>query len=232
MKAFILAAGFGSRMVPLTYETPKPLVSVNGVSFIETIIEAFLSKGISDIYVVRGYKKECFDRLLENYPFLRFIDNDDYDKGNNILSFEKMASEFPQGGYIAEADLFVNNPDVIEVNPMSSYYLGTPVEKTDDWCFQEENRKATNYQKGGEHCFQACGLSYWTPEDAKMLISDLSELLKNPQGKDYFWEFIPLVLFKEHYSVRIKPFHLGDITEIDTIEELAEFDLSYKQYVC
>ena len=85
-KAIILAAGFGSRMVPVTLNTPKPLVKVNGVRIIDTIIDSLLEAGIEDITIIRGYKKECFDVLLGKYPGLKFIDNDLFDKTNSISS--------------------------------------------------------------------------------------------------------------------------------------------------
>ena len=81
-RAIIMAAGFGSRMVPVTLTTPKPLVSVNGTRIIETLIERILKADIHEIYIIRGYLKEKFDVLLEKYPFIKFIDNDNYDKEN------------------------------------------------------------------------------------------------------------------------------------------------------
>lgn len=59
-KAVILAAGFGSRMMPATAERPKPMVKVNGVRIIDTLLDALVAVGIKDITIVRGYKKECF----------------------------------------------------------------------------------------------------------------------------------------------------------------------------
>ena len=84
-RAIILAAGFGSRMMPATADRPKPLVTVNGVRILETLLDALVAVGIRDITVVRGYRKECFDALLEKYPFLTLVDNDIY--SNQILIF-------------------------------------------------------------------------------------------------------------------------------------------------
>ena len=53
-RAIIMAAGFGSRMVPVTLTTPKPLVKVNGIRIIDRLIDALLEKGIAEIIVVRG----------------------------------------------------------------------------------------------------------------------------------------------------------------------------------
>ena len=46
-----MAAGFGSRMVPVTLNTPKPLIKVHGKRIIETLLDAVLDAGITDIHV-------------------------------------------------------------------------------------------------------------------------------------------------------------------------------------
>ena len=56
-RAVIMAAGFGSRMQPITIETPKPLIKVNGQRMIDSIIDALHKNNIFEIYVVVGYKK-------------------------------------------------------------------------------------------------------------------------------------------------------------------------------
>lgn len=83
-KAVIMAAGFGSRMMPATQDRPKPLVTVNGKRIIDTLLDALVEIGIHDITIVRGYKKERFDEILEKYPFIKLVDNDIYDQTNNI----------------------------------------------------------------------------------------------------------------------------------------------------
>ena len=78
-RTVILAAGFGSRIMPATADCPKPLVTVNGVRILETLLDPLTAAGIRDIIIVRGYRKGRFDALLENYPFLTLLDNDLYD---------------------------------------------------------------------------------------------------------------------------------------------------------
>ena len=73
MKVIILAAGRGTRLGHHTKEIPKGLVDVNGKSIIERQIELFKKNGITEIVIVRGYKKEkfCWDDVT-------FIDNEDF----------------------------------------------------------------------------------------------------------------------------------------------------------
>ncbi len=85
-KAVILAAGFGSRMMPATKNQPKPMVIVNGKRIIETLLDALVKVEIKDITIIRGYKGDKFNELLTKYPFIKFINNLDYDKYNNIIN--------------------------------------------------------------------------------------------------------------------------------------------------
>ena len=58
--ALILAAGFGSRFVPLTYECPKGLLEVFSERMIERQIKQLHKVGIKEITIVVGYLKEKF----------------------------------------------------------------------------------------------------------------------------------------------------------------------------
>ena len=54
-RAVVIAAGFGTRMVPITLNTPKPLVRVHGKRIIDTLLDAVAEAGIPEIVLVRGY---------------------------------------------------------------------------------------------------------------------------------------------------------------------------------
>ena len=75
-RAIFLAAGLGSRMLPITLECPKPMVKVNGKPIIENLIEATLKAGIPEIVIVTGYLNTAFDSLLYKYSNIRIIKND------------------------------------------------------------------------------------------------------------------------------------------------------------
>ena len=81
--AFILAAGFGSRFVPLTYECPKGLLEVFGERMIERQIKQLHEVGIYDITIIVGYLKEKFDYLIDAYG-VKLLYNPEYSTKNTI----------------------------------------------------------------------------------------------------------------------------------------------------
>ena len=229
-RAVILAAGFGSRMVPVTLDTPKPLVRIKGVRIIDTLIDALLESGIEDITLVRGYKKEQFDELLEEYPSLRFVDNGLYATTGSISSARAALEYIRDGCYICEADLLIRNPEVIRRYHPSSDYLGSYARETEDWSLQEVGGRAVNYRKGNTECFNCYGISFWTPEDCDKLRTDIEEVWNEEGGRDIFYEQVPLDVRKDNYDIKIHECQKGDVVEIDSFHELIALDPSYKGY--
>ena len=111
-RAVFIAAGFGTRLVPITLNTPKPLVRVHGERIIDSLIDACLEAGIEEIYIVRGYLAEQFDQLLYKYPMIRFLENPLYNEANNISS-ALVARYLLSNAYVFEADLLLYNPKII-----------------------------------------------------------------------------------------------------------------------
>lgn len=132
-KAIIMAAGIGKRMRPVTLETPKPLVKVNGVRMIDTVIQGLHKNGIYEIYVVIGYRKEQFKVLERDYNGLQLIENPYYDTCNNISSLY-VAREHIENAIILDGDQIIYNDTILNKEFERSGYNSVWVEEeTDEW---------------------------------------------------------------------------------------------------
>lgn len=225
-RAIFLAAGFGSRMVPITLNTPKPLVRVNGKRIIETLIDAVESAGIPEIIIVTGYLHEQFNELLDKYDNIKLVYNEFYNDMNNISSAYVVRNLF-QNAYVLESDLLLYNPNLIRKYEYHSNFLGKKVDVTDDWCFDVKNGIICKERQGGYNCFQMYGISYYNEEDGKKISSDLSTVFNMPGGKEKYWEQVILDVCKNNYKIYLRECHDGDIIEIDSFKELKSIDKTY-----
>ncbi len=225
-RAVIIAAGFGTRMVPLTFNTPKPLIRVHGERIIDSQLDACLAAGIDEIYIVRGYLAEQFDQLLYKYPMLKFLENPAYNDANNISS-AMCARYLLQGAYVFEADILIHNPKLIKRYQYQSNYLGIYKERTDDWCFEVKDGIITEQKVGGLNCYQEIGISYWSPRDGAKLSEDIKKAYELPGGKELYWDQSAFKVFKDHYQVAVRECRQEDIVEIDTFKELKAIDPTY-----
>lgn len=225
-RAIFIAAGFGSRLVPITFNTPKPLVRVNGVRIIDRLIDACLEAGINEIYIVRGYLADQFDQLLYKYPMIKFLENPVYNEANNISS-SMVARYMLSNAYVFEADLLISNPKIITKYHYTSDFLAIKKERSDDWCFEVVDGVITDEKVGGEDCWQMVGISYWGEDDGRRLSQDIPDVYAAPGGKERYWEQVPLVYKKDHYKVEVRECKDEDIVEIDTFCELKAIDKTY-----
>lgn len=235
-RAVVIAAGFGSRMVPITLNTPKPLVRVHGKRIIDGILDAIVAAGIEEIYVVRGYLAEQFDQLLYKYPMIKFVENPSYNEANNISS-AMCVRYLLRNAYVFEADLLLHNPKLITKYQYTSNYLGIPVERSDDWCFETKNNVIQSQKVGGEltlkgknnnqGLYQEVGISYWSESDGARLAEHLKQAYEMPGGKEMYWDQVPFLKFKGQYQVEVRECCFEDIVEIDTFRELKKIDKTY-----
>lgn len=228
-RAIFIAAGFGSRLRPVTLQIAKPLVKVNGVRIIDKLIDGVMAAGIEEIYVVCGYLGEQFAQLKEKYPNINLVTNNMYTEANNISSVYLLRDRL-SNTYISEADLFLHN-QVFDKYMFHSSYLGIPTDETDDWYFKTNDQGTIcELGIGSTDCYRMLGISYWDAEDGAKLNEHVAATFHMPGGKDEDWCYVPLVSFKDEYHVHVRECAMDDIEEIDTYDELCAIDPSYKNF--
>lgn len=109
MQALILAAGCGNRLRPLTDHVPKSLVEVNGIPLLVNALDCLSERGIQEVLIVVGDKKDMIiSRLGFKYKEMRivYIDNTAYLETNNIYSFWLARDYIKDDVIMLECDLF------------------------------------------------------------------------------------------------------------------------------
>ena len=231
-RAIIMAAGLGNRLQPITLTTPKPLVKVNGVRLIDTVIKALNENGIKEIYVVVGYLKEQFKSLEQDYPGLVLLENPYYSECNNISSLY-VAREHIDNTIILDGDQFIYNSDIL--NPYfsrSGYNAVWTDMPTDEWLMSVEDGivKYCN-RNGGNHGWQLYSVSFWSSDDGKRLKRHLEIEFEEKNNRQVYWDDVAMFIYHNEYKLGIRKMNRNDIIEIDTIRELVNLDKSYEKYL-
>ncbi|MDC3036511.1 sugar phosphate nucleotidyltransferase [Candidatus Pelagibacter sp.] len=129
--ACILCAGFGKRLNPITFDTPKPLLKINNETVLEKCINLIESLEIKKIYLNTYHLKEQIFNFLEKKKFksnIKIIDDGKniLNTGGGLLNMMKFSNE---------NDFLVFNPDTIwnkyykeEIQRMEKIYFSKKID--------------------------------------------------------------------------------------------------------
>ncbi len=218
-------------MQPLTLSVPKPLVKVKGTRMIDGIIAALHANGITEIYIVVGYKKEQFE-YLKSIEGITLIDNPFFDRANNIASLY-CARKYLEDAIVLDGDQIIVNPKVLRADfEKSGYNAVWTEEPTKEWLMQVENNRVISCSRnGGNLGWQLFSVSRWTKEDGERLRDCLEREFVQHKNCDIYWDDLALFIYPDDFDLGIMKMQLGDVIEIDDLQELATIDESYSEYL-
>ncbi len=223
-----MAAGLGSRMRPLTDTVAKPLVEVNGVPLIETVIAALEKRGVAEIYVVTGYKAAQLSPLAVKHPNVRLVYNAEYATKNNINSVAVVADKMASSDcFICEADLFMPRAEVLCRDLPRSGYFGKMVPGfSDDWVFDLDGKgRIVRVGKGGTDVYNMVGVSYFKKRDAAKVAAAIRDAVMRPENANLFWdEIVDRLVKNDELDLVVHEVSQDEIVECDTVEDLKKLE--------
>lgn len=136
--ALLLAAGTGSRLFPLTKNSPKCLSLVNEKSILERLVISLMKKGFKRLVIVTGYQEDCIKDFLGTIAgnmTIEYVYSALYKTTNNIYSLWMARNVINEPFILVESDLVFDEsqlddmlfPDRIAVAPMATWMNGTTI---------------------------------------------------------------------------------------------------------
>lgn len=226
--ALIIAAGFGSRFVPLTFETPKGLLAVFGERMIERQIRQLHEVGVTDITIAVGYLKEKFEYLIDKYG-VKLLYNPEYSCKNTLTTIHR-AREVLAGRnmYVLSSDNWMRE-NMFHTWECGAWYASSYMEgSTSEWVLSYNKKgRITGVQIGGKDAWVMYGPVYFSKELSAGLLPLLAEAYETPGTEQFYWENV-LITHLDQLEININRQPGNQIYEFENLEELRKFDTRYQ----
>lgn len=231
-RAVILAAGFGQRFVPLTFDMPKGLLKVFDEPMLERQIKQLHEKGIEDIIIVVGYLKEKFEYLIDKYK-VKLVYNKEYAIKNTLASLYTVR-EFLKGKntYILSSDNWIGENIYNEYEAFSWYSSIYKAGKTREWALKFNKKSLiTDIKIGSIDSYVMYGPVYLEAEFSNTFMKLIEEYYEKEGTDDFYWENVLIEAIKDKKYKELKIYinkqEATNVYEFENLEELREFDKSY-----
>lgn len=236
MQAVILAAGMGKRLKELTRNNAKCMVEVNGISLVERALRILDKKNLTKIVIVVGYEADYLMRFIESLQIATpvvFINNEIYDKTNNIYSL-LMAKDYliAEDTLLLESDLIFEEdlidcllndprPTLALVDKFASWMDGTCMELDDDDSIRDFIPGKYLKFEEKENYYKTVNIYKFSQNfSANTYIPFLEAYLKAMGVNEYYESVIKLIALLENSEIRAKRLTGQVWYEIDDVQDL------------
>ncbi len=203
--ALIIAAGFGSRFVPLTFEMPKGLLEVFGERMIERQIRQLHEVGVTDITIAVGYLKEKFEYLIDKYD-VKLLYNPEYSSKNTLTTICR-AGKVLEGRnmYLLSSDNWLRE-NMFHAYECGAWYSASFQKgDTKEWCLSFNKKgRITDVKVGGRDAWVMYGPAYFSREFSGSFMPVLKAYYELPGTEQFYWEQVYLDMLNGDAARRIK----------------------------
>ncbi len=223
--AVIMAAGLGSRFVPLSLEKPKGLYSVRGEVLVERQIRQLQEAGVRDITLVVGYMKEQFFYLQEKFG-VKLVVNPDYFRFNNTSTLMLVKDRLANTYICCSDNYFTVNP--FESHVYRAYYAARYAEgKTDEYCLDcDADGRIKKVTVGGSNCWFMAAQVFFSREFSEKFVPILEREYALEPTKHELWEDV-YARHTDTLAMYIRKYDAGILQEFDSLDDLRLFDPYY-----
>lgn len=228
MRAIILAAGLGTRLRPMTDNTPKALIKVKDKPLVEYQIEYLKEKGIDEIIVVVGYLHEQFDYLKEKYG-VKLVFNDKYAEYNNFYSLY-LVKDYLADSYVIDADNYLfKNMFRSDIN-RSTYFSVYREDCENEWfLIYGDDYKVKDIIVDSKAGRILSGVSFWDKETAEKINKFIDFAYDSNEFMDLYWDN----MVKDNISeldVYVEELEANIIYEIDSVKDYNKLEKILREY--
>ena len=228
MRAIILAAGLGTRLRPMTDNTPKALIKVKDKPLVEYQIEYLKEKGIDEIIVVVGYLHEQFDYLKEKYG-VKLVFNEKYAEYNNFYSLY-LVKDYLANSYVIDADNYLfKNMFRSDIN-RSTYFSVYREDCENEWfLIYGDDYKVKDIIVDSKAGRILSGVSFWDKETAEKINKFIDFAYDSNEFMDLYWDN----MVKDNISeldVYVEELEANSIYEIDSVKDYNKLEKILREY--